>query len=126
MTDQPICATDSYGKEWYLNGKLHREDGPAIERANGSKEWHLNGKRHREDGPAIEWSSGTKDWYLNGEKYDKESYIVEMNRRKLEKWESLGKYEEVVDKLNRYEMMEEWKEFDVYLKGGEYPTSSSS
>ena len=21
---------------------------------NGSKEWYLNGKRHREDGPAVE------------------------------------------------------------------------
>ena len=41
-------------KEWYLNGNLHRKDGPAIEYANGSKAWYLNGKRRREDGPAIE------------------------------------------------------------------------
>ena len=34
--------------------------------ANGTKCWYLNGKRHREDGPAIEWSSGNKEWYLNG------------------------------------------------------------
>ena len=31
-------------KCWYLNGKLHREDGPAIEYSNGHKEWFLNGK----------------------------------------------------------------------------------
>jgi hypothetical protein len=30
-------------KFWYLNGKLHREDGPAIERSNGDKHWFLNG-----------------------------------------------------------------------------------
>ena len=54
-------------KEWYLNGKLHREDGPAIERSNGTKQWYLNGKLHREDGPAYEGSSGTKEWCLNGE-----------------------------------------------------------
>ena len=30
--------------EWYLNGNLHREDGPAVEYTNGSKEWYLNGK----------------------------------------------------------------------------------
>ena len=32
---------------------------------NGTKYWYLNGKRHREDGPAIEWADGTKYWYLN-------------------------------------------------------------
>jgi len=53
-------------KEWYLNGRLHREDGPAIEFPNGSKEWYLNGKRHREDGPAMEFPNGDKFWYLNG------------------------------------------------------------
>ena len=55
--------------EWYLNDKRHREDGPAIEWADGSKEWYLNGKRHREDGPAVEHANGTKEWWLNGIKY---------------------------------------------------------
>jgi len=53
-------------KEWFLNGNLHREDGPAIELSNGDKHWYLMGKRHREDGPAIEYASGYKEWYLNG------------------------------------------------------------
>ena len=58
---------NEYGtKSWYLNGKYHREDGPAIEFANGTKSWCLNGYLHREDGPAIEWASGNKYWYLNG------------------------------------------------------------
>ena len=34
--------------------------------ANGTKEWYLNGKRHREDGPAYEGANGSKWWYLNG------------------------------------------------------------
>ena len=45
-------------KEWRINGKFHREDGPAIEWSNGDKEWYLNGRRHREDGPAhriLKW-----------------------------------------------------------------------
>ena len=54
-------------KHWYLNGELHREDGPAIEWTDGSKFWFFNGKRHREDGPAVEWADGSKSWYLNGE-----------------------------------------------------------
>jgi hypothetical protein len=29
-------------KEWYLNDKRHREDGPAVERPNGSNFWYLN------------------------------------------------------------------------------------
>ena len=53
-------------KIWYLNGKIHREDGPAIEWANGDKSWYLNGILHREDGPAIECSNGEKCWWING------------------------------------------------------------
>ena len=53
-------------KKWYLNGKRHRVDGPAIEYAYGEKEWYLDGERHRVDGPAIEWVDGTKQWFLNG------------------------------------------------------------
>ena len=52
-----VVMTDADGtKEWYLNGQLHRVDGPAIEYASGTKAWWLNGKRHRVDGPAIEWA----------------------------------------------------------------------
>ena len=62
-------AVERWGgdKHWYLNGDLHREDGPAMEYADGNKHWYLNGDLHREDGPAIEWVNGRKEWYLNGE-----------------------------------------------------------
>lgn len=33
------------GVEWYLNGELHRENGPAIERPNGNHEWYYKGMR---------------------------------------------------------------------------------
>ena len=39
----PIERMD--GKHWYKNDKRHREDGPAIEDADGSKEWYKNGKK---------------------------------------------------------------------------------
>ena len=70
MSDnKPICTTYPNGdKMWFLNGKCHREDGPAVERANGYKEWFLNGKRHREDGPALERANGDKQWWLNDNK----------------------------------------------------------
>ena len=69
---QPECVVSPNGdKRWYLNGQLHRVDGPAIERANGTREWWLNDKRHRTDGPAIE-RAGYKSWWLNGKKLNPE------------------------------------------------------
>ena len=68
MGDQkPICKVSPDGtKQWRLDGKLHRVDGPALEYADGTKYWYLNDKLHRVDGPAIEYANGTKRWYLNG------------------------------------------------------------
>ena len=67
MSEQPKMQVLPNGtKEWRLNGKLHRTDGPAYERADGTKGWHLNGELHRTDGPAVEHADGTKEWYLNG------------------------------------------------------------
>jgi hypothetical protein len=66
---------DADGKKcWYLNGLLHRVDGPAVEYADGTKCWYLNGKRHRTDGPAIEYADGPKYWYLNGKELTKEEF----------------------------------------------------
>ena len=67
--DGPAAELPSGTKSWYLNGKLHREDGPAEERLDGTKMWCINGELHREDGPAEEWPSGTKKWYLNGKRH---------------------------------------------------------
>ena len=64
--DGPAIELPNGYREWWLNGKLHREDGPAIEWPNGYREWRLHGKRHREDGPAIEWPDGRREWWLNG------------------------------------------------------------
>jgi hypothetical protein len=52
-------------KTWWLNGKRHREDGPAIEYADGTKYWYINDHPHREDGPTIEAANGNKYWYIN-------------------------------------------------------------
>ena len=51
---------------WWVGGMRSREDGPAIEWANGTKEWWLNGKRHREGAPAKIYYDGRKEWWLNG------------------------------------------------------------
>ena len=67
--DGPAVEWNNGDKYWFKNGDYHRKDGPAIEYANGSKEWYKNGLRHREDGPAIEYIDGTKSWYLKGIHY---------------------------------------------------------
>jgi hypothetical protein len=64
--ESKVKVNSNGDKRWFLNGKLHREDGPAVEHADGDKLWFLNGKIHREDGPAVECTDGTKYWYLNG------------------------------------------------------------
>jgi hypothetical protein len=66
---KPVCMTNSFGtKRWYLNGKCHREDGPAVEYISGTKYWYINGKYHREDGPAVENADGSKEWYYQGKR----------------------------------------------------------
>ena len=78
---EPVCKIHPNGdKEWWLNGKLHRTDGPAVERANGHKEWWLNGQLHRTDGPAVELANGGKEWWLNGRIFYLEEYIMELER----------------------------------------------
>ena len=68
-----VEGSDGY-KAWYINGKLHRTDGPAIEHSDGSKEWWVNGELHRTDGPAIDDSNGTKEWWIDDEKVTLENY----------------------------------------------------
>ena len=68
---------------WYLNGELHRTDGPAVEYPDGTKKWYLNGRLHRTDGPAVEWADGTKEWYLNGEQVDQLVFWVTIKERQL-------------------------------------------
>ena len=80
MTDYikyEVRVYSSGNKYWYINGKLHREDGPAIERTNGTKQWYINGKLHREDGPAIEYANGDKYWYLNGKRHREDGPAIE-------------------------------------------------
>ena len=68
---------------------------------NGSKSWWLNGKLHREDGPAIEWADGDKSWWLNGKEVTEEEHkrrtskVIEMTVAEISK--ALGKQVKVVE-----------------------------
>ena len=80
--DGPAIEWPDGTKFWCLNGKLHREDGPACEYADGDKLWYLDGKCHREDGPAVEWANGDKSWYLNGKLLTQEEHRSATNPAK--------------------------------------------
>ena len=81
-TDGPAVERADGNKSWYLNGKMHRTDGPVCEYANGDKFWHLNGKCHRIDGPALDFANGNKYWFLNGKELTEEewTYTVRLNK----------------------------------------------
>ena len=87
MGEQPTCETLPDGtKVWFLNGKLHRTDGPAIEYADGGKEWWLDGRLHRVDSPAIECPDGSKAWWLNGELHRTDGPAIEYPDGSKEWW----------------------------------------
>ncbi len=84
--DGPAAEWSDGTKEWWFNGKLHREDGPAAEWSDGTKEWWFNGRRHREDGPAIEQPDGTKTWWLNGKRHREDGPAIERSDGSIEYW----------------------------------------
>ena len=63
--------------------------------SSGTKFWYLNGKRHREDGPAIEWEDGDKEWSLNDKKVHPETIVDLWLSRGVFCW-----YDETSDCLN--------------------------
>lgn len=57
---------------WYVGGKLHRLDGPAVEPETGENQWYLDGELHRQDGPATTYFKNNKAnscWLVHGKKH---------------------------------------------------------
>jgi hypothetical protein len=42
---------------------------------NGENHWYLNGKKHREDGPAVEYPDGDKHWYIDNKQYSLNNWL---------------------------------------------------
>jgi hypothetical protein len=64
--DGPAIECANGDKAWFRNDELHRDDGPAVEYADGGNAWYLNERLHRVDGPAIERIDGYTAWYVDG------------------------------------------------------------
>jgi len=70
FNDEPaLIYAESGFREWYRNGKVHRDDGPAVLWADGQQEWWRDGKLHRDDGPAVIYVNGQQEWYKDGLRY---------------------------------------------------------
>ena len=98
-----LTITEEGDKYYYLNGLLHREDGPAVEyhfndeqwtnqdeydtfgsQIRTHKAWYSHGEYHRIGGPAIEWADGTNSWFVNGKKHRLDGPAIEtFDGRKL-------------------------------------------
>ena len=76
-----VFHMESPWKAWFKNGKRHRENNlPARLNMNGvigNDEYWLNGVLHREGGPASSGSDGSA-WYNNGRILDEQSITGEM------------------------------------------------
>jgi len=84
--DGPAVEYANGHKEWWVNGKIHRTDGPAIEYAHGNKAWYVNGYLHRTDGPAVEYADGHKEWYVNGKIHRTDGPAIEYANGHKEWW----------------------------------------
>ena len=68
---------------------------------NRTKAWYLNDKLHREDGPAYENPDGTKRWFLNDEEVHPETLVDLWLEREVFCW-----YDEANETLNFAEINE--------------------
>ena len=81
-----LIIHDNGDQCWYKDDKLHREDDlPAIIWADSSKFWAINGKCHRENGPADMHVDGKIYWYLNGDAHFFDDWCIKLNKSPKEK-----------------------------------------
>ena len=73
-TDGPAVERADGTREWWIHGKVHRDDGPAVEFADGAREWWIHGKHHRTDGPAIETPDGYLAWWVDDQQLTEEEF----------------------------------------------------
>lgn len=67
MIKYDVTILEDETVEWRQDGKLHRHNGPAIERPNGEKEYYQKGLLHRDNGPVIQRENGYTEYRQHGE-----------------------------------------------------------
>ena len=67
FNSRSIKSMENGNEVWKnLNGELHRLDGPAVIKTDGTQYYCQNGKLHRLDGPAVIYLDGRKEYYFYG------------------------------------------------------------
>lgn len=61
-----LFGEDATYSEWLVDGKLHRDNGPALSGTDGTEEWYQHGELHRIGGPALIHPNNYQAWYENG------------------------------------------------------------
>lgn len=68
--DGPAQTCDTGPHLWFRHDQLHREDGPAVIQPDGSTLWCVDDRLHRgNDLPAFVAADGSKGWWVDGEKH---------------------------------------------------------
>ena len=70
----PAIIREDGSYEYYILGHMHREDGPARRLKNGILEYFQFDFLHREDGPAVIYPTGEVEYWLNGKHFSEEDY----------------------------------------------------
>ena len=65
--DGPAVIGADGAQSWYQYGEQHRDDGPALTRPDGTQGWYQYDKKHRDDGPAWIWPDGRQEWWQHDE-----------------------------------------------------------
>lgn len=59
---------------FFVDGKLHRDHGPANILPGGTKRWYTNGQLNRLDGPAVEYTNGAKEFWVEGRSFSETNF----------------------------------------------------
>lgn len=83
-TTHPITIQRNGEEEWKVDGKRHRDGGPALVGfAPGGVKWEFwykHGAQHRDDGPAVvatrkDGTIGAQQWWRNGIRYNENGSV---------------------------------------------------
>lgn len=83
--DGPAIEADA--EEWFVEGKRHRDGGPAYVRGKDFEYWQ-NGKLHRQDGPAVVYENGDCEWYQDGRLHREDGPAIKTSSSR--EWYSKG------------------------------------
>lgn len=66
----PAVIRENGNTQYWVNGRLHRDDGPAVEdHIKKYYAWHKHGSFHRIGGPAIMYKNGSEEWFVSGDRH---------------------------------------------------------